>query len=335
MFKYLNIFLGLGAGAVAALLVGVYVLPRLAAGEGEVTRVLLRTRDLEIDANAFSFRAARSSAILVRPTDLTATSGGKLLGEGGGRGRAVWLTSDGWLLAGTPVARDFQVLTFDGRVLPIEQRVLDDATGAVFLKVGARDESAAPAASPGSLRVGDQVFIVPVRGRVIVRRVADLRALDRGAAPGAVESSDALGRRIVLDAPLPDDLRGAPIWNARGEVAGLAVSGAVALPIDAVLAIQESVFRTGKVLRPTLGIKGIDLTSFAAPPADLENKRGVLVVSSRRSEIKAGDLITALDDAQLDGARSLFEILIGYKPGDEIIFSLIRAGTSLKSTIKI
>lgn len=315
--------MGFFAGGVAALLVGVYVLPQYSIGE-EGTRVAVRTRDLEIDADAFSHRAARSIVTFARAGDLVTAAGGKLLSDESARGAGAWLTADGWVVSftGATAGRDIVALTSDGRALPIERRIVDDATGAVFVKIDTHDESAA-AISESRARVGEQVYLVPARGSVVVRRVVATSALLRAAAPGGVESSDAFARRIVLDGSVPDALRGAPIFNARGEVVGLSVGDASAIAIDPVVRAQESVFRSGETLRRTLGIKGIDLTNFSVPPAGLAGRRGFVVTASRHKNVAVGDVITAVGGAQLEGTRSLFELVQEFRPDEEIIFSKV------------
>lgn len=315
--------MGFLAGGVAALLVGVYVLPQFQVGE-EGTRVSVRTRDLEVDAEAFSHKAVRSQVTFARAGDLVATAGGKVLPEGAARGAGAWLTADGWVVSftGATAGRDVVALTSDGRALPVSRRIVDEATGAVFVKIETRDEAAAAIATVRA-RVGEAVYVVPARGRVVVRRVVTANALDRAAAPNGVESSDTFARRIVLDGALPDSLIGAPLFNARGEMVGLSVGGASGIAIDPVIGVQESVFRGEETLRRTLGIKGIDLTNFSVPPTGLAGRRGFVVTASRYKSIAAGDVINAVGGAQLDGTRSLFELVQEFRPDEEIIFSKV------------
>lgn len=331
------------AGAASALVVGVYFMPRFgAATETLLPFVAVRGRDFVIDPGAFSHRAARSTVSIARAAELGEVAGGRALAADALRGRAIFLTQDGWLVgAFKDAGRDLAALTSDGLLLPLAARVADEGTGLMFARVQSSDAAAVPLGNSAELRVGDSVFIVPARGTVIVRRIAALRALPSFGARDLVESSDELSRRIVLDAPAPAFAPGMPLWNQRGEVVGILLGAETAVPVSALRPVMEKIFKGEKPTRPALGILGVDLTSLAVPPPEFAGKRGVLVtaVTSRapaaNAGIKAGDLITAVGEDQLDGTRNLFEILLGYELGSIVSVSYQRKGASLTALVTL
>jgi len=56
---------------------------------------------------------------------------------------------------------------------------------------------------------------------------------------------------------------------------------------------------------------------------------------AEEADLKAGDLITAVDGQVVDDAHPLQEIIAGYRPGDNVMISYVREGRQLKRLVRL
>ncbi|WP_243680191.1 trypsin-like peptidase domain-containing protein [Vulcanisaeta souniana] len=124
---------------------------------------------------------------------------------------------------------------------------------------------------------------------------------------------------IQTDAAInPGGNSGGPLLNLDGEVIGMntaIIAGAqgigFAVPINLVKLTIDEILRFGRVVRPRLGIYGIDLNKPMAKYFKLPVDKGVLVVGvvpgspADDAGIRQGDVITAIDDEELSSIVQL------------------------------
>jgi S1-C subfamily serine protease len=117
---------------------------------------------------------------------------------------------------------------------------------------------------------------------------------------------------IQTDAAINPGNSGGPLLNLDGEVIGVntaIIAGAqgigFAIPINLVKLSVEEILRFGRVIRPRLGIYGVDLNKPMAKYFRLTVDRGILVAGvipgspADDAGIRQGDVITAIDDEEL------------------------------------
>jgi S1-C subfamily serine protease len=123
---------------------------------------------------------------------------------------------------------------------------------------------------------------------------------------------------IQTDAAINPGNSGGPLLNLDGEVIGIntaIIAGAqgigFAVPINLVKLSIEEILRFGRVVRPRLGIYGVDLNKSMARYFRLSVDKGVLVVDvvpdspADYAGIRRGDVITAIDDEELSSITQL------------------------------
>ncbi|BDR93149.1 S1C family serine protease [Vulcanisaeta souniana] len=123
---------------------------------------------------------------------------------------------------------------------------------------------------------------------------------------------------IQTDAAINPGNSGGPLLNLDGEVIGMntaIIAGAqgigFAVPINLVKLTIDEILRFGRVVRPRLGIYGIDLNKPMAKYFKLPVDKGVLVVGvvpgspADDAGIRQGDVITAIDDEELSSIVQL------------------------------
>jgi S1-C subfamily serine protease len=123
---------------------------------------------------------------------------------------------------------------------------------------------------------------------------------------------------IQTDAAINPGNSGGPLLDLDGEVVGMntaIIAGAqgigFAVPINLVKLTIDEILRFGRVVRPRLGIYGIDLSKPMAKYFRIPTEKGVLVVGvlpgspADDAGIRQGDVITAIDDEELSSIIQL------------------------------
>lgn len=123
---------------------------------------------------------------------------------------------------------------------------------------------------------------------------------------------------IQTDAAINPGNSGGPLLNLDGEVIGIntaIIAGAqgigFAIPINLAKLSIEEILKFGRVIRPRLGIYGVDVNKPMAKYFRLSVDKGVLVAGvvpgspADDAGIRQGDVITAIDDEELNSTAQL------------------------------
>lgn len=141
---------------------------------------------------------------------------------------------------------------------------------------------------------------------------------------------------IQTDAAINPGNSGGPLSDLSGKVIGIntamipfAQGVGFAIPANTVSRIMTDILENGRVIRPWLGISGVELNTRIARAYHLKHEKGVLIV--RVSEtgpadyagLVQGDVITAMGDKDITGMMDILSYLSRENIGDsvEILFS--------------
>ena len=153
---------------------------------------------------------------------------------------------------------------------------------------------------------------------------------------------------IQTDAAINAGNSGGALVNAEGKVVGintLKLSGTgiegmgFAIPINDTLDIYKSLIEYGKVLRPYIGISGIDINEATAKQNNLPT--GIYIKKIQNdspatsSELKAGDVITAIDNQKVTTMSELNNLKDKKKIGDKVTLDVYRDGETKKIEITL
>lgn len=271
-----------------------------------------------------------------------------------GGGSGFFITSDGLIVTNRHVVDqkdvDYTVYTNDGKkhtaTVVARDPVLDIAlikitgSGFPFLTLGNSD----------SLEVGHTVVAIgnalaEFRNTVSVGVVSGLsRSITAGDNTGKTELLDHV---IQTDAAINPGNSGGPLLNLRGEVVGVNVAVAqgsqsigFALPINTVRGAIDSVKKTGKIVRPYLGVRYVAIDATMKEKNNLTVDYGVLVkAGSTPSDLavipgspadKAGivenDIILEIAGVKLDEDNNLASIIRQKKVGDRVMLKVLSKG---------
>ena len=160
---------------------------------------------------------------------------------------------------------------------------------------------------------------------------------------------------IQTDAAINPGNSGGALVNAAGQVIGInsmkisksSVEGiGFAIPSNEVVSIINQLEKSGKVIRPVLGISMVDLTSVSSQgrqQLDLSNdvKEGVVVAdvqdnsSASKGGLKQYDVITEIDGKPISGVQTLRKALYSKTVGSSMEVTYYRNGQKQTTTIQL
>jgi len=237
-----------------------------------------------------------------------------------------------------------------------------DPLDIAFLKIGdakGKDLQPAKLGDSSQMKVGDMVVAIgnalgqfqnTVTSGILSGYGRDIEASGRGG------NTESLQNLFQTDAAINQGNSGGPLVNASGEVVGIntAVAGSAenigfAIPVNDVKGLINSVLKEGKLLRPYLGVRYVMLTDDIAYQYNLDTNRGAYIVPRSRGSgpsvvpdspaDKAGlqekDVITKINDSQLDENNSLISELGKHSVGDTVRLTIVRSSEEITLEVKL
>jgi serine protease Do len=155
---------------------------------------------------------------------------------------------------------------------------------------------------------------------------------------------------IQTDAAINPGNSGGPLVDSRGDVIGINTSiftaggrGNIgmgfAIPINRGKWVLEEIQKYGRVREVWVGVTVMDITPQAAAAFGLSHRNGLLVREIQldspadKSGLKVGDLITAVNGAQVRTSYDANRMIFGAKIGDKINFDVVRGSETKRLTV--
>ena len=243
----------------------------------------------------------------------------------------------------TNAGASFDVIFSDNRVIKDAKLIgRDDKTDVAVLQVPAQNLKAAVLANSDDAPVGSTVVAIG----------SALGELQNTVTTGIVSAK---GRRvpetdtvvledlIQTDAAINEGNSGGPlIWAATKQVIGMNTlvnrqAGAEGLGFsiasNTVRDIANELITNGKIDRGAIGIAYNLLTPRAAAALSLPAETQGIIISqllpgspAGQAGLKVNDVITKINDQQIDGTHPISSILLHTRPGDKVKLTIIRDG---------
>ncbi len=213
----------------------------------------------------------------------------------------------------------------------------DDVTDLALLKIDAKGLSAAKFGSSSELNVGEMAVAIgnplgkEFAGSVTVGYIS---ALHR-----SITSDGRTYNVLQTDAAINPGNSGGALVNSKGEVIGIntakindtSVEGlGFAIPSDDALKIIEELKISGKIIRPYIGIYGLDLDESTARRNKLVE--GIYVYQvyggapAAEAGIQKGDVIVEFDSQEVTTKQELNDLKNQKNVGDKIKVKIYRSG---------
>ncbi len=257
---------------------------------------------------------------------------------------------DGYLLTNQHVVEGAARLTVrlaDGRELPAEVVGGDEVTDLAVMKVDATDLPAARLGDSEALRVGQFVLAVGHALGLPGGPTVSLGVVSALARP--LPGSDFVFEGLVqTDAAINPGNSGGPLVDLSGAVVGIntamvpfAQGVGFALPIHAAQRITAELRRTGRVVRPWIGVQVAELRPPLARQLGLEPGSGLLVAEvvakspAHRAGLRSGDVLTAVGPFPVRTVRELLEGLARFPVGSDVSLGFRRRGSELSASVPL
>jgi S1-C subfamily serine protease len=267
-----------------------------------------------------------------------------------GQGTGVIIDANGIIVTNNHVIDDatkVQVNLKDGRTFVGEVIGSDPATDVALVKVDARDLPYATLGDSESLKVGQFVLAI---GNALGLPGAPTVSLGVISALGRpLPGTDfVLEGLIQTDAAINPGNSGGPLADLDGKVVGLntamiafAQGVGFAIPSDTIKRIVEQISKNGRVVRPWLGISGMDVNPSIAKRYGLSVESGVLLAEVIRdspahtSGLREGDTVVKIGGNKVEHMKDLVTSLSRSKIGDELVVLFMRTGMTYETKLRL
>ncbi len=270
-----------------------------------------------------------------------------------GGGSGFILSADGYIMTNKHVVDDTQadytVLTNDAKRYSARVIATDPLNDLAVLKIDAKDLPAIEFGNADALQVGQTVIAIgnalgEYRNTVTKGVVSGLA---RRITAGDGQSSETFENVIQTDAAINSGNSGGPLLNLAGQVIGVNVAVSqqgqligFAIPANQANTVYESVRKTGKIVRPYLGVRYIPVTKSLQEQNKLSVDYGVLIQRGTaadelavmpgspadKSGLQENDIILEINGVKLDAEHSLAGQIQKYAPGQGITLKLLSKG---------
>lgn len=274
-----------------------------------------------------------------------------------GGGSGFFVSSDGLIVTNKHVVDQtgatYTVFTNDGKKYDAKVIAKDPVLDIALIKINPAAGQTFPYLTLGdsdTLQLGQSVIAIgnalgEYRNTVSVGVVSGLsRSITAGDDSG---NSEVLDHVVQTDAAINPGNSGGPLLDLSGNVIGVNVAIAegsqnvgFALPINSVKSAIESVEKTGKIIRPYLGVRYVPIDAAMQAANNLSVDYGVLVKQGAtasdlavipgspadKAGIVENDIILDADGVKLDDTNSLSDIIRGKNVGQTITLTILHKG---------
>lgn len=222
----------------------------------------------------------------------------------------------------------------------------DDATDLAVIKVDKTGLQAAEFGVSGDLKVGElAVAIGNPLGQELAGSVTGgyISALNR-----KLTTDGRTYNLIQTDAAINPGNSGGALVNSQGQVIGIntakinetSVEGiGFAIPSDDALPIIKELIQNGKIVRPYIGLSGINVDDATARMNNIV--KGIYVVQvlqgtpAQEAGIQRGDIIVQIDGKDITTMEELNEIKNAKNIGDTVTLKINRAGKEIEIKVTL
>jgi 2-alkenal reductase len=356
----LAVFIGIAGGAVAGGTAAYYMVQRnlterAVVAQPVIAPVAAQGAPTQPAQPAASGAAASESDSMVSAVQKVAPAVVTVLNtgpQGSGSGSGVIISDKGYILTNNHVvegASKLAVVFNDGARRDATLIGTDPLNDVAVIQVSGKLPAVATVGDAAALQPGEQVLAIgsPLGNFRNTVTAGVVSALNRSVGP--------MEGLIQTDAAINSGNSGGPLINLSGEVVGINTLvvrndelSSSAAPVEGLgFSVPSTIFRgvaeqliaSGKVSYPFLGVSYLPIDGSLAAELSLPVQSGALIQSSRQGQpavqpgtaaakagLREGDIITAIDNKQLDGSTSLRQLLLLHKPGDSVTLSVLRDG---------
>ena len=269
-------------------------------------------------------------------------------------GSGVVITTQGHIVTNYHVvegASDVQVL-WQGQYLKAEVVGVDELTDLAVLRV--LEDVELPAVQMGNaqdVRVGDWAIVI---GNPLGKQFADTVTVGVVSALNRELENSSIVKMLQTDAAINSGNSGGGMFNTKGELIGIpslkfsssgsrkiaSIEGiAMAIPMDVVQPVVNSLIQYGKVTRPKLGISVMTLRGSEEPeegkiPAGVYVSAAAEDGAAYQAGIRQDDIIIRIDGKRVTLHTDLTNLIAMKQPGDAVTLTVYRIPELARLTVQ-
>ncbi|MFA6392935.1 MAG: trypsin-like peptidase domain-containing protein [Candidatus Paceibacterota bacterium] len=280
-----------------------------------------------------------------------------------GSGSGFLISSSGMIVTNRHVVEqtdvDYTVLLNNGKEYSATVLARDSVLDVALIKIGATNLPYLELADSDKLEVGQSVVAIGNALGEFKNTVSSgvVSGLSRSlTATGSGGYQEFLYKVIQTDAAINPGNSGGPLLNLSGEVVGINVALAqgssnigFSLPINSVKSVIDQVEKTGKISRPYVGVRYVNVTGDLKAKLNLSVDYGILVAKGAnesdvavvpgspadKAGIKEGDIILSIGGVVLNQDNDFMSIIRNKKIGESLKFRILSNGIEKTVTIKL
>ena len=270
-----------------------------------------------------------------------------------GAGSGFIISDDGTIVTNkhvvSEVQADYTIVTKDGKKFSVKVVARDPFNDVAVVKIDAKRLPSIQLGDSDKLKLGSTVIAIGNALGQFQNTVTTgvVSGIGRNITASSGALSENLSQVIQTDAAINPGNSGGPLINLAGEVVG--VTSAVseqgqligfAIPVNQIKKDIDDVKKFGKIKRPFLGVRYVNITPEFADANKLRANHGALVVRGSNSAdlavipgspadkagLKESDLILEVEGQKLAPEKPLTDILRNYSPGDKVNLKVLSDG---------
>lgn len=253
----------------------------------------------------------------------------------------------------------FKVLLNDGTEYTPEIIAMDSILDVAFVKINSNNLPYLTLADSDKIDVGQSVIAIGNALGEFKNTVSFgiISGLSRSViAEDKYGLSERLDEVIQTDAAINSGNSGGPLLDLNGQVIGINVAKVedssnigFALPINSVKDIISSVEKTGKIIRPYVGIRYIPINDLVKNNYNLNVNYGILIKKGKnetepavfpnspaeKSGIKEGDIILEVEGIKIDSSNDFSYLIRNKKIGQTVYVKILSLGVEKFIGVKL
>jgi len=259
------------------------------------------------------------------------------------------MTSDGWVMATLPTdfkdsfaVKDYVAVGADRKVYTIDKiTVLSNLPGdVIFFHLSNASNLAVRKISVRSeLALGQSLLVIDNHNNVWPTTLSSFKKTPD------VLSSDSMNARLALANNSDAIQKNSFVFNLSGDLTAIIGTNKEVIPAFAYSIYWQSFDKKVLVARPSLGVNYLDLSVSRIPGLNLDKGALIYPGADKVAVVKnsaaasvgfvAGDVISWIDNQEINSANDLADIIATYNPGDKITITYIRAGQEKEVDLKL
>ena len=272
-----------------------------------------------------------------------------------GSGSGVIISQDGYIVTNNHVIEDadkIEVVLNDRRTYTATLIGTDPTTDIALIKIEETGLSTLQFGNSDAIKVGEWVLAVGNPFNLTSTVTAGIVSA-KSRQMGIINNAQNMGIEafIQTDAAVNPGNSGGALVNTRGELVGIntaiasttgAYSGySFAVPSNIVQKVAQDLKEYGEVQRALLGVSIANVTPEIQKRLNLEKLEGVAVMgvadggAAKDAGIEIDDIITAVDDENVNTVAELQEKIGRKRPGESVKITLIRSGKTQQYVITL